>query len=1256
MSYYVNKVGSWIISSVLGRYVQELDSDHLEISIREGKVSLRDVEVRPTALSGHQLPFSVTASRIGLIQINIPYNPTASACELSIRDLHLLVDVAGTVLIQSDLSADKPPAQPPSSARGLFGQIFDGWLEQIVPNLKFSIANVHIRIEHTNGGKVVAGGLIIPEISCFTVGPDLAPVFVSTTPDMLLKKLIVSGLSVYMDTNVAHVPRQNFVEAMTDIAQGTHEFILRDFTVTGVLRHPKEGAAKYSNRLDIVSPFLNLSLSRDQYVAYQLIQQEQMRFNLRRRFAVCGPPNRKPASERSSGLWWRYVANCAAFKLDRRSVKIGTVLTFLQSRDRYASEFNLSFANPETQNTSMENLQAALGNDAFVLVRRYAQDKYERSIQRKGPELADEDRQFIEQSPQFSRTGLKVHFKIERFVIDLSQTATMTVGEIDGKYSKVDNHSQIRARLSNLNLVDSCRKPFFTLDGQGAELTFSKDAAAQRTSIDFRAYQPHVVYDQSFVDEIGAFFSRAVTFDSPKADYEFTKLEISQLVETHEFVEMSAHFNHPMLTIPTGIPIQIAMELLSIASINQPKRDLRDSDTFYDQFKINVRGFQMDMSDQTVVSPVACEVSYWRSFVKLNSLPHSKLCVRLDTISVRVNRIQYMTFLAMMNLFGGVTQAGGPLSIDIALEFDRLEVFILDAQNSLYSSFAIDGLDMHFLGLQSVLKVGAHVRDCRAMTGGDLELLALGRNESGNAVDLAVTSDDKMNDIALKMTGTRLLMDIDTITNTVQFFKAPSRKRLSLMTSSAKVIEEATNVEVAKPDDDDSAILKKFASRRTLKLDLQFASPGVVFGAAGERLELIGASVLVSSEAPPERRVDDPDTFYDKLLVQAADWKVMLGDRVLLKPLTADVKCGYSFVNRQSVPKIKVAVTLPGSALELTHEEYSSVIDLLKATTKMTKNDSLLSIPDVVESEPGAPNQSPPSSFLREVRFGASEFRFGENVIRIGSIAVVHQSTLASQSLICDLQKIEVVEGHKDKAQIESVKITKKAEWSLVVMSPVLKFSLEWLQKLQRFFNFASSQSPAKPSPSIRLNIQVPSPKVTVDLKGFGERHSLHLVSSAVKGGLHDFTIDDLVITIDGRTISPAFPIRIKTDELRHIIIDVLDLNIESLDYRFAMDLLNYYRAFYPKPPLPPNPEVWDQQVSIQALHVVLNENSVTLFDIRLSNLVVQQCPLETRVTAPFLSLGEFMSDAPGIVTETAFKASIFQDRRVIELGSDSKY
>ena len=146
MTVLLKDIGSALISSLLSKYINNLDSEQLNIALSKGELSLSDVTVRETALSDHHLPFRVICSRIGTINIKVPFRYTTTPAVIEVDDVQVLLSVSGNVIIESDLSSKvktKPTAENKAKERGFMGKMFYSVMEQVISNLKCTFSSVY---------------------------------------------------------------------------------------------------------------------------------------------------------------------------------------------------------------------------------------------------------------------------------------------------------------------------------------------------------------------------------------------------------------------------------------------------------------------------------------------------------------------------------------------------------------------------------------------------------------------------------------------------------------------------------------------------------------------------------------------------------------------------------------------------------------------------------------------------------------------------------------------------------------------------------------------------------------------------------------------------------------------------------------------------------------------------------------------------------------------------------------------------------
>ena len=243
---------STVLTYVLDKYIDQVDTKQLKISLFSGKVSLKDVSIKKTALSAHGLPFEVLCGKIGEIAAEMPYTKLSSKpCLAKVSDIFILGKVNGQILLNDESRASSKQygeLDAAFSQQEVSGKdVMTGVVGTIINNLKVDVVNVHIRIEHQTAGRTIALGVVLPLVNVCTIDENGNDVFVSKAT-VLRKRLTIKGLSIYMDTDVEPMDLNpaTFNGRMRDSMKDEHSWILKDFGLTAVFLMPRSGAGQSS--------------------------------------------------------------------------------------------------------------------------------------------------------------------------------------------------------------------------------------------------------------------------------------------------------------------------------------------------------------------------------------------------------------------------------------------------------------------------------------------------------------------------------------------------------------------------------------------------------------------------------------------------------------------------------------------------------------------------------------------------------------------------------------------------------------------------------------------------------------------------------------------------------------------------------------------------------------------------------------------------------------------------------------------------
>ena len=156
---------STILTRFLGDYIENLNTEQLNISIWSGDVTLTNLEIKGSALASLNLPISVKRGVVGLLKLAVPWkNLSSKPVDVQIEDVYLVCGPQ-TAVVYDPVKAEKAKldakaarlkrheemrAAQKAAAEGgdKQSQGFAGKLVQkVIDNLQVKISRIHVRYE-----------------------------------------------------------------------------------------------------------------------------------------------------------------------------------------------------------------------------------------------------------------------------------------------------------------------------------------------------------------------------------------------------------------------------------------------------------------------------------------------------------------------------------------------------------------------------------------------------------------------------------------------------------------------------------------------------------------------------------------------------------------------------------------------------------------------------------------------------------------------------------------------------------------------------------------------------------------------------------------------------------------------------------------------------------------------------------------------------------------------------------------------------
>lgn len=316
MNHMKNASFSWILSTVLSKYIEEIATDQLNIAIFSGETSLDNLTLRSDALTSMNLPFTIIRGTVGSIKISRSLcSMLVSPFTLEISDVYILATVNASVMYTENESCIPKMivTQKPSAFSSTISSTISTKVYNILANIKYIFKNIHIRIDHTFNEGFVSGGLFIPSIELFSIDNNNQQIDFKQNLEHVQKKFIIHNLSFYIDTEYDETHKinlENFQSEMQNlISDEGHSFIFQNKSIEG---HCMSNIRTLElSQFDINLDDIILNLSQSQYRSILLFSREFHKFNIRKYFSSLGRPSHFPRSQRSSTSWWQYATHSA---------------------------------------------------------------------------------------------------------------------------------------------------------------------------------------------------------------------------------------------------------------------------------------------------------------------------------------------------------------------------------------------------------------------------------------------------------------------------------------------------------------------------------------------------------------------------------------------------------------------------------------------------------------------------------------------------------------------------------------------------------------------------------------------------------------------------------------------------------------------------------------------------------------------------------------------------------------------------------
>ncbi|XP_070568681.1 intermembrane lipid transfer protein VPS13A-like isoform X2 [Ptychodera flava] len=325
-----------LLNTYLGKYIENLDSNNLEIGIFKGNVELTNLKLKPEALFELNLPIEVKAGHVEKISLAIPWT--------SLYTLPLIVVVEGIHVLAGPVT-DRP-YDPVKEAR-LENAVKQKLLQQldkpkkssdisvedekknmtfvekltasIINNIQVTLKNVHVRYEDTvtYPDNPIAFGVILQSLTAQTTDDLWQPTQVDASVSVMRKLIKMESLAAYWNspskTRIGtQINDSSWLQMMYEIVKyhkvGDEAV---DFVIHPIMTEAKISFDKSDTNLmepkimlDIVTEEISTALSRQQYVEVLDLVQSFKMMDINKLYRKYEPDVPVKGNAKA---WWQYA-------------------------------------------------------------------------------------------------------------------------------------------------------------------------------------------------------------------------------------------------------------------------------------------------------------------------------------------------------------------------------------------------------------------------------------------------------------------------------------------------------------------------------------------------------------------------------------------------------------------------------------------------------------------------------------------------------------------------------------------------------------------------------------------------------------------------------------------------------------------------------------------------------------------------------------------------------------------------------------
>ncbi|OMJ71711.1 hypothetical protein SteCoe_29997 [Stentor coeruleus] len=208
----MEKVVSKVLNKFLGDFIQNLDSENLDISLCRGKIEMRDLKLKQEALHILGLPFNIAYGVIKSIDINIKWTKlNSSPLRISISGFHVYITpkdpktweegpekialCKSKVLKLKQFEALQVKEITEAQSEGGF---FKRHIMKIIDNIQIELKDLYIRYEHNIQGSEFTAGIFLKALKAETCDENWDPKF-NENSKFCNKRIKIECFSMFFD-------------------------------------------------------------------------------------------------------------------------------------------------------------------------------------------------------------------------------------------------------------------------------------------------------------------------------------------------------------------------------------------------------------------------------------------------------------------------------------------------------------------------------------------------------------------------------------------------------------------------------------------------------------------------------------------------------------------------------------------------------------------------------------------------------------------------------------------------------------------------------------------------------------------------------------------------------------------------------------------------------------------------------------------------------------------------------------------------